>query len=120
MKRRLAMESLEPKCLLAGLVVHGTAGADVFEFSPDSICVNGVEQAYDPAENPVVTIDGLAGTATETVSLTGSLSQTGDVATAARRIQSGILGDASYSTPGGQRNRQQCPCPVGCQRNDGR
>lgn len=99
MKRRLAMESLEPKCLLAGLVIQGTDGADVFEFSPDSIRVNGVEQAYDAAENPVVTIDGLAGTATETVTLTGSLSQTGDVATAARRIQTSILGDATYSAP---------------------
>jgi hypothetical protein len=99
MKRRLAMESLEPKCLLAGLVIQGTDGADVFEFTSDTIRVNGVEQAYDPAENPVVTIDGLAGTATETVNLTGSLSQTGDVATAARRIQTGVLGDGCYSAP---------------------
>ena len=111
MKRRLSLETLEDRLLLATLAVHGTDEADVFEFSPGRISVNGVEQLYDTSENPQVLIDGLSGESTRSVALEGSLQRTGDVATTAQRIQTGVLGTNFYSAPTTRANTQLAAAP---------
>ena len=111
MKRRLSLETLEDRLFLATLAVHGTDEADVFEFSPGRISVNGVEQVYDVGENPLVLIDGLSGESTRLVALEGSLQRTGDVATTAQRIQTGILGTNFYSAPTTRANTELATAP---------